>query len=195
MSFVSSKYLQENQFEDEASEMQSADPNYAVSMRIDVVPIPTESMASNLNLIARQNAAIKGILEKGQDLFVNNKTVMSKSCGKNLYQTADLYGQRLAVEDMIPMLTGSNLTLRVNALRSGSQAHASCFELKTGVLADLLNEASDSKNEKMTEVSVKNSSDIGKIYVGLKQERDGKHYIQKLDYEIDAMSDDRLHVK
>ena len=170
------------------------DPQYEVSMRIDVVPIPTESMATNLQLVERQNSAIRNINNKGQDLFVENKTVVSFNNGKRMYQTADLYGQRLSVEEMIPMLTSSNLTLRVNALRSGFQSHSSCFELKTGVLADVLNEAADSKGEKVTEVSLKSNADAGKIFVGVKQER-GKHYIQKLDYEIGSIADDRLHVK
>jgi len=170
------------------------DPQYDVSMRIDVVPIPTESMATNLQLVERQNSAIRNINNKGQDLFVENKTVVSFNNGKRMYQTADLYGQRLSVEEMIPMLTSSNLTLRVNALRSGFQSHSSCFELKTGVLADVLNEAADSKGEKVTEVSLKSNADAGKIFVGVKQER-GKHYIQKLDYEIGSIADDRLHVK
>ena len=193
MSFVRTRYAQ-SKVEDDLHEAEVGDEN-TITMRIDVVPIPTESHKSNINLLARQNEVIRAINKKGQDLFINNRTVLSRTAGKNFYQTADLYGQRLAVEDMIPMLTGANLTLRVNAVRSGFQSQSSCFELKTGVLATMLNDTADSKSEKVAEVSVKGVSDNGKIFVGVKQERDGKHYIQKLDYEIDSIADDRFHLK
>ena len=40
-------------------------------------------------------------MDLGKDLFQSNRTRMSNNMGKRLYQTADLYGQTLAVEDMI----------------------------------------------------------------------------------------------
>ena len=193
MSFVRSRYT-DTKVEEDLHEAEVGEDK-TVTMRIDVVPIPTESYKSNINVLERQNAAIRAINDRGQDLFVNNKTVMSRTGGKNFYQTADLYGQRLAVEEMIPMLTGANLTLRVNAIRPGYQSHSTCFELKTGVLADVLNVSMDSKSEKVAEVSIKGVADVGKIFVGVKRERDGKHYIQKLDYEIDSIADDRFHLK
>jgi hypothetical protein len=68
------------------------------------------------------------------------------------------------------------------------------MELKTGVLANLLDKAVDSKREKATELSIAASPDKGRIFVGLKLSK-GKHYIQKLDYEVSSVIDDSLHLK
>ena len=118
---------------------------------------------------------------------------MTTSAGKRLYQTADLYGQVLAVEDLIPQLTAADLTLRLTAERHGTHAHGTCMELKTGILADLLEDTPDAKNEKITEVSLPSSDEVGRMFVGVKMSG-GKHYIQKVDYEVASAVDDQLHL-
>ena len=147
-----------------------------------------------MNLKEKQTAAIQSIRQKGKDLFSPNNTVVSHNAGQRLYQTADLYGQTLAVEDLIPMLTESELTLRITAERNGSQAHHTCMELKTGALADMLEKSADSKLEKITELAIESNPTVGRVFVGSKL-ANGKHYIQKLDYEVNSTEDDRLHLK
>ena len=162
-------------------------------MKIDVVPIPVSSEEVDVSMKSIQNAAIKNIKQQGKDLFQSNQTIMTTSAGKRLYQTADLYGQVLAVEDLIPMLTNADLTLRLSANRQGSHAHSTCMELKTGILADLLDETPDAKSEKITEVSVPSTDEVGRMFVGVKMSG-GKHYIQKVDYEVASAVDDQLHL-
>lgn len=165
-----------------------------VNMRIDVVPIPIGTTKKySAEKREQQSKGIRDIMDKGKDLFQSNKTVVSNSMGKRLYQTADLYGQTLAVEELIPMLTENDLTLRLNALRGGSDSHSSCMELTSGKLADALDEFADDRNEKTVEVSIKGQENLGKIYLGLKVKGD-KHYIQKLDYEVASELDKTLHV-
>jgi len=51
----------------------------------------------------------------------------------------------------------------------------------------------DERNEKTTSVNIPTSKEAGKMFVGVKT-KGGNHFIQKLDYEIDAEQDDKLHV-
>jgi len=90
-------------------------------------------------------------------------------------------------------LTSNDLTLRVNAIRQGTHAHATCMELKTGVMADLLKESNDSNDEKTTSLQIENASEKGEMFVSLREIK-GEHYINKVDYKVSAMEDDRLHV-
>ena len=182
MSFV--RFKKEDQLQEQTKPQAAVEADSGLSMRIDVVPIPTGTTGVvDMELKQKQNEVISNIQQKGKDLFAPNKTVVSQTAGNKLYQTADLFGQVLAVEDLIPMLTSADLTLRVNAIREGSHAHSTCMELKTGVLADLLDESPDSKREKVTELNVSASPDKGRMFVGVKLSN-GKHFIQKLDYVI-----------
>jgi len=193
MSFV--RFKKEDQLQQEIKPQAAVEVDSGLSMRIDVVPIPTGTTGVvDMDLKQKQNEVISNIQKLGKDLFAPNKTVVSQTAGNKLYQTADLFGQILAVEDLIPQLTSANLTLRVNAIREGSHAHSTCMELKTGVLADLLDETPDSKREKVTELNVNASPDKGRMFVGVKLSN-GKHFIQKLDYEVNATVDDTLHLK
>ena len=193
MSFVSFK--KEQQLEEVTKPQAAVDVDSGLSMRIDVVPIPTGTTGVvDMSLKQKQNEVISNIQSLGKDLFSPNKTVVSQTAGNKLYQTADLFGQVLAIEDLIPQLTSADLTLRINAIREGSHAHSTCMELKTGVLADMLDQSADSKREKVTELNVSASPDKGRIFVGVKLSN-GKHFIQKLDYEVNATVDDTLHLK
>ena len=141
MSVVRFKKTQQQQ----APTVKVMEKSKSMNMRVDVVPIPTgTNMTVSKEVRAKQNEAIANITKKGADLFQSNRTVVSNNMGKRLYQTADLYGQTLAVEDLIPMLTENDLTLRLNAIRGGADSHTSCMELTTGKLADALEESADS---------------------------------------------------
>lgn len=192
MSFVVLKKEPQLQ-EARAPQVEQAHQSAGLSMKIDVVPIPLSSEEVDLSLKAAQNATIRSIKQQGKDLFQSNQTIMTTSAGKRLYQTADLYGQVLAVEDLIPQLTAADLTLRLTAERHGTHAHGTCMELKTGILADLLEDTPDAKNEKITEVSLPSSDEVGRMFVGVKMSG-GKHYIQKVDYEVASAVDDQLHL-
>jgi len=167
-----------------------------VNMRIDVVPIPTETSAPITSEHQQQQIeAIENVKAAGKDLFTNNATVVSENGGNRLYQTADLYSEALSLEKMIPMLTEAGLTLRLNALRDGHNAHSTCMELKTGQLADLIQETNaDIKGEKSTSINIGTAKEHGNMYVGVKIKR-GNHYIQKLDYEVNTIHDNKMHVK
>tara|TARA_B100000902_G_scaffold393997_1_gene449406 strand:- start:301 stop:879 length:579 start_codon:yes stop_codon:yes gene_type:complete len=192
MSFVVLK--KEPQLQEQAVVNNISDKPSGMSMKIDVVPIPVASNEVDVSTKSIQNKAIKQIKQQGKDLFQSNQTIMTVSAGKRLYQTADLYGQVLAVEDLIPMLTGADLTLRCSAQRTGTHAHSTVMELKTGILADLMDENPDAKSEKITELSVPSFEDNGRMFVGVKMSG-GKHYIQKVDYEVSSAVDDKLHLK
>lgn len=192
MSFVVLK--KEPQLQEQAVVNNISDKPSGMSMKIDVVPIPVASNEVDVSAKSIQNKAIKNIKQQGKDLFQSNQTIMTVSAGKRLYQTADLYGQVLAVEDLIPMLTGAGLTLRCSAQRMGTHAHSTVMELKTGILADLMDDTPDAKSEKITELSVPSFEDNGRMFVGVKMSG-GKHYIQKVDYEVASAVDDKLHLK
>tara|TARA_X000000950_G_C13850738_1_gene634390 strand:- start:1061 stop:1645 length:585 start_codon:yes stop_codon:yes gene_type:complete len=167
-----------------------------IQMKIDVVPIPTgASMTSSPEKRAAQQRSINQIKTQGKDLFEVNSTIVTDSGSNRLYQTADLYSESLPLEELIPMLTGSDLTLKLNALRSGKQSSNTCMELKTGHLADIIEKTPvDERNEKMCSVSLQTSKERGSMFVGVKF-KGGKHFIQKLDFEIHREEDDKLHVE
>ena len=167
-----------------------------VEMKIDVVPIPTGA-TEKVNVEARQaqQQSINQIKTLGRDLFDVNAAIVTQNGSKRLYQTADLYSESLPLETMIPMLTTSGLTLRLNAIRSGIHSQTTCMELKTGQLADIIEKTpADQRNEKMCNVSIATSKEVGSMFVGVKVKA-GKHFIQKLDYEISEAQDNKLHVE
>lgn len=168
--------------------------NSLVQMKIDVVPIPIPASAgSPLQKMEKQSVVIRKIQTLGKDLFEPNKTIVSQKEEHKLYQTADLYSESLSLERLIPMLTACDLTLRLNAVRTGAQSSTTCMELKTGVLADLIEKQEvDERNEKTATVSV-DSSEVGEMFIGVKVKR-GQHYISKLDYEVPTAHDNRMHV-
>lgn len=177
--------------------MQSAQKSKTsrVEMKIDVVPIPLAASLSNpLEKMEKQSVAIKKIETLGKDLFEANKTIVSQKQELKLYQTADLYSESLSLEKLIPMLTSGDLTLRLNAVRTGAQSSTTCMELKTGILADLIEkQLVDERNEKTATVDIQTSSEIGQMFIGVKVKR-GQHYISKLDYEVPTAHDERMHV-
>tara|TARA_B100001059_G_scaffold119089_1_gene119219 strand:- start:1470 stop:2042 length:573 start_codon:yes stop_codon:yes gene_type:complete len=164
-------------------------------IRIDVAPIPEgASSKRDPSDMADQLAAKEKIKSMGNDLFMPNPTIVSNTAGKKLYQTKDLYGNVISVENLIPQLTASDLTLRINAVREGSHSHATCMELKTGYLADILEEAADANNEKTLTLSVDGHDEKGEMYVSVRQIK-GQHYINKIDYSVESYEDDKLHLK
>ena len=190
MSFI--RYKKQDQF---AQSKQEVTEPVKLHIRIDAAPIPlgaSKDISSDHR--ESQTQALEKVRKLGKDLFSENDTIVSNTAGDRLYQTKELYSQNLSVEELIPLLTESDLTLRVNAVRGGVHAHSTCMELKTGVLADLLEEMSDSNREKSTKLELTNSTEKGEIYVSVKEVK-GKHYINKVDYKISSVEDDRLHVK
>ena len=163
-------------------------------IRIDVAPIPGASAKRGPQEVADQLSAREKIKSMGNDLFMENPTIVSNTAGKKLYQTKDLYGNVISVEKLIPQLTASDLTLRVNAVREGTHAHPTCMELKTGYLADIMNETAEKKKKKTLTLSVDGHDEKGEMYVSLKEIK-GQHYINKVDYSVESYEDDKLHLK
>jgi hypothetical protein len=166
-----------------------------IQMKIDVVPIPTgASSVSSPEKRAAQQRSINQIKTQGKDLFEVNSTMVTDSGSNRLYQTVDLYSESLPLEELIPMLTSANLTLKLNALRYGKQSSNTCMELKTGHLADIIEKTPvDERNEKTCNVSLQTSKERGSMFVGVKC-KGGKHFIQKLDFEIHRDEDNKLHI-
>lgn len=165
-----------------------------LQMKIDVVSIPQgASISTSLEKREQQMQAINQIKTLGRDLFEPNSAVLNQNGSKRLYQTADLYSETLSLEKLIPMLTASGLTLKLNAQRHGTFASNTCMELKTGQLADLVESSEvDDRNEKTCSVAIESNSSLGAMYVGVKV-KGGKHFIQKLDYEVEDKIDDKMH--
>lgn len=190
MSFI--RRNQQPQFEQASAPVKLSQE---LNIRIDVAPIPlgaTEDISAQKR--SMQTAAVQKVRAQGKDLFLQNKTVVSNTAGNRLYQTSELYSQNLPVEELIPLLTSSDLTLRINAIREGVHAHSTCMELKSGILADLLEETADNNKEKTAKITLTNATERGEMYVSVREVK-GKHYINKVDYKINAIEDDRLHIK
>lgn len=189
MSFVRSSKV--DQFAAAPSQKGSKD----LHIRIDVAPIPTgASVAQSAEQRGAQATAANILKTAGKDLFMENKTLVSTNAGERLYQTKDLYGQNLSLEALIPQLTKANLTLRVNAVRESEDAHNTCMELKTGILADIMQDTGDSNREKSTTLEIPSASEKGQMFVTVKEIK-GKHYINKVDYKVGVTEDNKLHVK
>jgi hypothetical protein len=170
--------------------------NSTVSMRLDVVPIPLGTLTTvSSEKRNDQYKAIQAIKKKGKDLFFENNTVSSvaKEPSHRLYQTADLYGEVLSVEKLVEDLKQHDLTLRVNAIRSGSHSQTTCMELTSADLQKVLTEDADNKKEKSVTLSLK-ATDGGSMYVGVKVARSGLHYITKVDYSVPTAVDTKLHI-
>lgn len=167
-----------------------------IQMKIEVVPIPTgSSKVSSIEKRDIQRNRINQIMTRGKDLFEENSTILTQQGSNRLYQTADLYSESLCLEELIPMLTEADLTLKLNAIRTGRQSSSTCMELKSGQLADIIQKTeADERNEKVCNVSIATSKEKGSMFVGVKV-KGGKHFIQKLDYEIHEEQDNQLHVE
>ena len=189
MSFV--RFKKQPQITEEPEAVKT--PN-TLHIRIDVAPVPLgASKEIPLNEREKQTDALKVLRAEGKDLFQKNKTIVSNTAGDRLYQTKDLYGQNLSVEQLIPKLTSNNLTLRVNAVREGVHSQSTCMELKPGILADLLEDTADANNEKSTKLELTNSQEKGQMFVTIKTIK-GQHYINKVDYKVSSVQDDLFHV-
>lgn len=173
-------------------EPQIKSPESNLFVKFDVVPIPTAMSKYEPSKAEAQRTSMAMITARGKDLFEENPTKVSLKKGVKLYQSMQLYNQHLSVEDIIPMLTSSDLTLKVSAVRRGVDSHSTCMELKTGILADLMQESADFKGDKVTKLALP-TEEHGAMYVAL-QVSNGKHYIQKVDYEVDSEIDDKMHI-
>lgn len=162
-----------------------------VSIGLDVVPVPTSTLSRMTSQsIAKQTQTLAELKKRGADLFEENPTIVSMKQNDRLYQTADLYGRRLSVEEMLPMMKENNLTIRVNVNRLGHMSQNSCMELSAKALDDALNQTPDSRGEKYCELNVQGVP--GTVHVGLSLYK-GKHYIQKVDYSILESYDRKMH--
>ena len=174
------------------SSSKAQDNDSKLYLQLNVVPIPKASGKYNPEQMEKQQSSIAMIEARGRDLFDKNSTRVSLNNDKRLYQSEMLYGKVLSVEEMIPMLTSQDLTLRINAVRTGTDSHSTCMELKTGALADLIEQSADSKGDKVSKIQLTDES-RGSMFVALKEYK-GAHYIQKVDYEVSKEVDDTLHV-
>ncbi len=190
MSFIKRRTLKQDYVEEATPVQNNTESN--LYMQFDVVPIPKTTDKYDSSQKAQQRANIAMIEARGKDLFTPNNTRVSLNNGKRLYQTEMLYGKFLPIEHLIPMLTNSDLTLKVNAVRTGADSHSTCMELKSGIMADLLEETADAKGDKVTKIELSNE-EHGAMFVAVKQ-LNGFHYIQKVDYEVSKESDDKMHI-
>ena len=160
-----------------------------VSIQLNAVPIPKTTDKYSAETKAAQQTEIAKIESRGRDLFDSNPAKTSVHEGKKLYQSSLLYSKNLSVEDLIPLLTASELTLKVSAIRNGT---STCMELTSGKLADLIEQEADAKGDKIVKLQLPDGS-THSMFVAIKQYR-GKHYIQKVDYEVEQEVDQKLHL-
>ncbi len=159
-----------------------------VSLQINAVSIPKKSGEYTPEKLQQQEIEIAKIEAQGKDLFQPNPTKQSLNEGTRLYQSSVLYSKQMPLEKLIPLLTSSDLTLKVTALRNGT---STCMELTSGKLADLTQLTADSKGDKIAKLELSDESH-GAMYVAVNEYR-GKHYIQKVDYEVEDEVDKKLH--
>jgi len=165
----------------------------SITMRIDVVPVPKGLLKAVTSATReKQYAAIQKIKRAGKDLFLPNNAVVSTNASNRLYQTADLYNPTTSVETLLTQLNENDLTLRLSAIRKGSQSHTTVMNLKKSQLQQLLQGGLDVKNEKSCAVTLP-VKDHGTMYVGVRV-RKGQHFITKIDYEVNEAFDSKLHI-
>lgn len=164
-------------------------PTNVVSLQINTVSVPKKTGSYTPEKLQQQQIEIAKIEATGKDLFQPNKAKQSLQNNVRLYQSSMIYSKQLPLEKLIPLLTSNDLTLKVSALRNGT---STCMELTSGNLAELMETTADNKGDKITKLSLSDPSH-GSMFVAIKEYR-GKHYIQKVDYEVDNEVDKKLHI-
>ena len=151
------------------------------------------------NRVEEQATVLQQLRNTGKDIFDYNETRQVKSAGTTLYQTTEMYGTSMSIENIVETLKSADLTLRVNFNRPGKHSDTTCMALSAETLERLIATNPDSHGNKIAElrVSAEQSSDVpshGAFYVAITK-KGTQHYLSHVDYKIHTSYDNMYHNK
>lgn len=150
--------------------------------------------ASRVNDQAR---ILQQLRSNGKDIFEMNETREVQSAGTTLYQTTEMYGTSMSIENIIETMKPADLTLRVNFNRPGLHSNTTCMALSSDTMAKLLKTKADATGNKIAELrvnaeSLANVPRHGAFYVAITQ-KGTQHYLSHIDYKIMTHYDQMYH--
>jgi len=149
------------------------------------------------NSVSEQAQILQQLRSNGKDIFEMNETRTVQSAGTTLYQTTEMYGTSMSVENIIETMKPADLTLRVNFHRPGTHSNTTCMALTVETLQKLVNTTTDASGNKIAElrVSLESSATVprhGAFYVAITQ-KGTQHYLSHIDYKIMTQYDQMYH--
>lgn len=160
-----------------------------------VKPVRTNDYDSNQ--VTEQARILNQLRLNGKDIFEMNETREVQSAGTTLYQTTEMYGTAMSIENIIETMKPADLTLRVNFNRPGVHSNITCMALSSGTLTQLLQTKADANGNKIAELrinaeSLANVPRHGAFYVAITQ-KGTQHYLSHIDYKIMSQYDQMYH--
>jgi hypothetical protein len=147
--------------------------------------------------VSEQSEILSKLRSNGKDIFEMNETRKVQSAGTTLYQTTEMYGTSMSIENIIETMKQADLTLRVNFQRPGLQSNTTCMALSAETLQKLIQTQSDSQNNKIAELRVQaetaaNVPRHGAFFVAVTK-KGTQHYLSHIDYKIMTSYDKMYH--
>tara|TARA_B110000977_G_scaffold201727_1_gene298082 strand:- start:3202 stop:3783 length:582 start_codon:yes stop_codon:yes gene_type:complete len=147
--------------------------------------------------VVEQGRILNQLRTSGKDIFEMNETREVQSAGTTLYQTTEMYGTSMSIENIIETMKPADLTLRVNFNRPGTHSNTTCMALSSETLTKLLKTKADATGNKIAElrVNVESSAKVprhGAFYVAITQ-KGTQHYLSHIDYKIMTQYDKMYH--
>jgi|TARA_B110000091_G_C13811976_1_gene475617 hypothetical protein len=147
--------------------------------------------------VSEQARILNQLRSNGKDIFEMNETREVQSTGTTLYQTTEMYGTAMSIENIIETMKPADLTLRVNFNRPGTHSNTTCMALSSETLEKLLKTTADATGNKIAEIRVSAESSAkvprhGAFYVAIAQ-KGTQHYLSHIDYKIMTQYDKMYH--
>ena len=151
----------------------------------------------NPTRVAEQATVLTKLRSSGKDIFEMNETRQVQSTGTTLYQTTEMYGTSMSIENIIETIKPADLTLRVNFNRPGAHSNTTCMGLSATILQKLLKTKADAVGNKIAELRVNAEASAkvprhGAFYVAITQ-KGTQHYLSHIDYKIMTHYDKMYH--
>jgi hypothetical protein len=166
-----------------------------IVLEATVKPVSTNEYDSNR--VTEQARILSQLRLNGKDIFEMNETRVVQSAGTTLYQTTEMYGTSMSIENIIETMKPADLTLRVNFNRPGVHSNTTCMALSSGTLTKLLQTKADATGNKIAElrINVESNANVprhGAFYVAITQ-KGTQHYFSHIDYKIMSQYDQMYH--
>jgi hypothetical protein len=166
-----------------------------IVLEATVRPVSTNDYDSNR--VTEQARILSQLRLNGKDIFEMNETRVVQSAGTTLYQTTEMYGTSMSIENIIETMKPADLTLRVNFNRPGVHSNTTCMALSSETLAKLLKTKADATGNKIAElrINVESNANVprhGAFYVAITQ-KGTQHYLSHIDYKIMSQYDQMYH--
>lgn len=166
-----------------------------IVLEATVRPVSTNEYDSNR--VTEQARILNQLRLNGKDIFEMNETREVQSAGTTLYQTTEMYGTSMSIENIIETMKPADLTLRVNFNRPGVHSNTTCMALSSETLTKLLQTKADATGNKIAELrinaeSMANVPRHGAFYVAITQ-KGTQHYLSHIDYKIMSQYDQMYH--